>query len=208
MSYHFAQKVVCPPSPLQNARGFVTTQVNKSLAIPMPASHVHRTDSEIQLHEDTTAAEYRDRCMFNRLVGGIRHRQQQRNKLSHCDFSSCQNTAPMIPVTRRFEEDAEKSIENIISTRNHSALFRQCPGKVTPASSGDLQSFHGTDAYQIEESTPIISHQPVREIEDWAIEGFGDTFHDYNIQPDIIPNIYESEAFSCHDEEVFDIDME
>jgi len=205
--------MVYPTSPLQNARGFVTTQVNKSLAIPMPASHVHRTNSEIQLHDDTAAAEYRDRCMFNRLVKGIRHRQQQSNKSPHCDFGSSKHTAPMIPIGRRFEEDAERSIENITSTRNRSALFRQCPEMVTPTSSGDLQDFRRPAAYERDERMQILSRQPVREIEDWAIEGFDeaahspDMFHDSD-QPELIPDIYEHEDCSCHDEEVFDIDFE
>eukprot|EP00568_Trieres_chinensis_P017667 CAMPEP_0183328092 /NCGR_PEP_ID=MMETSP0160_2-20130417/84107_1 /TAXON_ID=2839 ORGANISM="Odontella Sinensis, Strain Grunow 1884" /NCGR_SAMPLE_ID=MMETSP0160_2 /ASSEMBLY_ACC=CAM_ASM_000250 /LENGTH=255 /DNA_ID=CAMNT_0025496249 /DNA_START=41 /DNA_END=809 /DNA_ORIENTATION=- len=46
-------------------------------AIPLPSTHVHRTKSELQLDEDQHAAEWRDRCMFQRLVVGIRERQQK-----------------------------------------------------------------------------------------------------------------------------------
>mmetsp|Transcript_27031 Transcript_27031/g.31253 ORF Transcript_27031/g.31253 Transcript_27031/m.31253 type:complete len:339 (-) Transcript_27031:500-1516(-) len=39
--------------------------------VSMPRSHIPRTRSEIQLHQDNTAAEYRDICMYNRLTTGI-----------------------------------------------------------------------------------------------------------------------------------------
>jgi hypothetical protein len=42
--------------------------------IPLPSSHVHRTQSEIQLSIDEAAAEQRDFHMFYRLVNGIRQR--------------------------------------------------------------------------------------------------------------------------------------
>ncbi|KAI2498946.1 hypothetical protein MHU86_15574 [Fragilaria crotonensis] len=47
----------------------------RSQTIPMPSYHVPRTNSEVQLHEDTEAAEWRDLCMFYRIVNGIRDRQ-------------------------------------------------------------------------------------------------------------------------------------
>jgi len=54
-------------------------RINKSLAIPMPASHIQRTESEDQLRKNKAAAKYRDKCMFNGVVRGNRDRQQQRN---------------------------------------------------------------------------------------------------------------------------------
>lgn len=41
----------------------------------MPSYHVPRTHSEVQLREDTEAAEWRDLCMFYRVINGIRDRQ-------------------------------------------------------------------------------------------------------------------------------------
>lgn len=78
---------MCSSSPLFN-RGFINEMHlehhnNKSLAIPLPDSHIHRTDSELQLYEDMAVAEYRDRCMFNRLVSGIRQRQQLHYNFHH-----------------------------------------------------------------------------------------------------------------------------
>lgn len=46
-----------------------------SSSIPLPNSHVARTQSELQLSEDMAAAERRDLCMFYRILRGIRERQ-------------------------------------------------------------------------------------------------------------------------------------
>jgi hypothetical protein len=53
-------------------------QVNKTLVdeprrtIPFPNSHIHRTNSELQLTEATLAAEARDLIMFERLIRGVK----------------------------------------------------------------------------------------------------------------------------------------
>jgi hypothetical protein len=48
---------------------------SRSSNIPLPSSHVARTQSEVQLCLDEEAAEQRDANMFYRLVNGIRKRQ-------------------------------------------------------------------------------------------------------------------------------------
>mmetsp|Transcript_16847 Transcript_16847/g.31510 ORF Transcript_16847/g.31510 Transcript_16847/m.31510 type:complete len:246 (+) Transcript_16847:242-979(+) len=50
----------------------------RSTSIPLPASHVPKTKSELQLCIDEEAAEQRDARMFYRLVNGLRERQQQK----------------------------------------------------------------------------------------------------------------------------------
>lgn len=47
-----------------------------SASIPLPSSHVARTQSELQLALDQEVAEHRDAAMFYRLVNGIRARQR------------------------------------------------------------------------------------------------------------------------------------
>lgn len=47
-----------------------------SAAIPLPKTHIRRTESENNLSENLRLAEFRDQCMFDRLVSGI-HKQQQ-----------------------------------------------------------------------------------------------------------------------------------
>jgi len=204
---------MCSPPLIQNERGFLDMQVNKSLAIPMPASHIQRTDSEIQLHEDTTVAEYRDQCMFNRLVRGIRNRHQQSSVLGPNDCRRSRDNIPTFPVTDAFMEETDKSIENIMSTRNCPTHFSRDLGKVTPTSSGDLHKFQQSGTYQTEESMQLVRH-PSRELEDWVIEGFDESTHLSNmlrhsnkVQTEIIPDMYESDDSSFHDDEVFDIDL-
>ena len=57
----------------------------RSTSIPLPSSHVPRTQSEMQLSIDEEAAEQRDARMFYRLVNGIRerHQQQQEQQMTH-----------------------------------------------------------------------------------------------------------------------------
>ncbi len=53
-----------------------TRQYSRSPAIPLPKSHIHRTESELDLTENIAVAEFRDQCMFNRLVSGIQKQQK------------------------------------------------------------------------------------------------------------------------------------
>ena len=48
-----------------------THNCEPSRIIPFPKSHIPRTRSELQLAEETIAAEFRDKCMFDRLLYGI-----------------------------------------------------------------------------------------------------------------------------------------
>jgi len=47
----------------------------KSESIPI-TNHIHRTESEQNLCEDEAFAEYRDHCMYNRIVKGLSRRQE------------------------------------------------------------------------------------------------------------------------------------
>lgn len=60
----------------------------RSSSIPLPSSHVHRTESEVQLFHDQAAAEERDLNMFYRLVNGIRKRQLHGQSRQNEDPSS------------------------------------------------------------------------------------------------------------------------
>merc|ERR1719491_1578412 len=149
--------MLCPSSPLQRARCVVETRSNKSLAIPLPASHIQRTESEVQLHNETAVAEYRDQCMSNRLIMGIRNRQQQCNMLE-LSSNNCGS-----PDTSEFMEETERSIGNIVSTRNQPAHFFQDVEKVIPSGSGDLQIFQPSNTFNT--SSQILRRQS-RDFED------------------------------------------
>lgn len=51
-------------------------RISRSPAIPLPKSHIHRTASELDLSEGIAMAEFRDQCMFNRLVSGMQKQQK------------------------------------------------------------------------------------------------------------------------------------
>jgi len=79
---------------------------NESVSSPiaLPSSHIHRTQSEIQLFEDTAAAEWHDLSMFHRIVNGI-HKKHQNMRQNE----TCQHLAQ-----RDYEKKTKKSYENIV----------------------------------------------------------------------------------------------
>jgi hypothetical protein len=54
---------------------FCRLRPSSTRAIPMPRSHLQRTESELQLLENEIAAEWRDLCMFYRVANGISERR-------------------------------------------------------------------------------------------------------------------------------------
>lgn len=107
----------------------------KSQSIPLPSSHVHRTQSEVQLCEDMETAERRDLNMFYRLVNGIRERQgklarehhHMSSDLSRVDVSSTGSgtvdqhySGPHRPQQHLalHAMETEWSLAHIIQTRN------------------------------------------------------------------------------------------
>jgi hypothetical protein len=85
-----------------------TPEQQPSKTIPLPSSHVHRTQSELQLYEDMEVAERKDMNMFYRLVNGIRDRQIH---IAHGGMGS------LYPNTMSILE-TNSCIANIINTRN------------------------------------------------------------------------------------------
>lgn len=74
----------------------------RSTSIPLPSSHVPRTQSELQLSIDEEAAEQRDARMFYRLVNGIRERQQHQQQQQSVAMSSlhCANSSLEDSISR------------------------------------------------------------------------------------------------------------
>lgn len=126
----------------------------RSQTIPMPRSHVPRTDSEVQLREDMAAAEWRDLCMFYRVVHGIRERQNASPEGVAIDASDITNEA----------------IERIVSAR------QSTEPTVTPYDSSNEASPH-SHRYR-EQAEGYLSQHPVlappsSEYNDgWSISGF------------------------------------
>lgn len=178
---------MCPSSPIVQQRSYeCDIQLDRrstSLAIPLPESHIQRTESEIRLHENMAVAEYRDRCMFNRLISGIRQRQQiQYHFQSHAavDWQQCPDRHRRHPTRSRGREsrslscdgpiiiqDTERTIENIISTRcNPIELDDVTISNMTwDGSVGDTIP-EQTNEYNTNNANVYSTD------DDWAIEGF------------------------------------
>ncbi len=75
----------------------------KSKGIPIQR-YIQRTASELQLCEDEAVADYRDYCMYSRIVGGITRKQMKLLDLRH-----------------RYQND--QTIENIMRTRHESGPY-------------------------------------------------------------------------------------
>ena len=88
-------------------------------ATPLPSSHISRTQSEKQLSKDIAAAEWHENCMFDRLVNGIREKQQARRLLRRKTTSntSSSNTDDRIHVNDASDRRIELSLENIVRHR-------------------------------------------------------------------------------------------
>lgn len=85
----------------------------RSQNIPLPMSHMHRTQSEVQLCEDMKTAEQRDLNMFYRLVNGIRERQMDLVRENDSSTAAAAFYDPAHALT-----EAERSLAHIIHTRN------------------------------------------------------------------------------------------
>ena len=77
----------------------------KSLSkpIPLPCTHISRTTSELQLTEDMVLAEFREMCMYHRLVEGMKERQQalEQNMTSCHDIHRKDSSQGSNPHVRR-----------------------------------------------------------------------------------------------------------
>lgn len=78
----------------------------RSRSIPIN-DYIQRTPSEVQLCEDEAIADYRDYCMYSRIVGGI---SRQQMKLQS-------------DVELRYQND--ETLGNIIRTRHESPAIEQ-----------------------------------------------------------------------------------
>jgi hypothetical protein len=150
---------------------------HRSNTIPMPDSHVPRTHSEVQLHEDTAAAEWRDLCMFYRVVNGIRERQSRDSshytlRGGEIRFKSLQNSMESTPEHTDSQPSCiapEKPFQNfnIVPRRDGIQQF------LSPTfDANDNQDGWSITGY--EEVDPIYKIVPVVEVEDSDDDGVFD----------------------------------
>merc|ERR1711862_370520 len=106
---------------------------------------ISRTNSELQLCHDIAAAEWHESCMFDRLVNGMREKQQarrlqqqNRNSSKKCSLFDATDMATDSNSDRRIE----RSLENIVRHRHEdiphvsSSSFQDNYGFITDSSYG------------------------------------------------------------------------
>jgi len=101
-----------------NNRNTMATTRSSTKAISLPSSHISRTQSELQLCKDIAAAEWHDNCMFDRLVKGMREKQQAR-RLQRRNRSSNYSPFDTADMTTDINSDRriERSLESIVRHR-------------------------------------------------------------------------------------------
>ena len=132
----------------ENNQNIKATTRSSTKAISLPSSHASRTNSELKTCKDIAAAEWHENCMFDRLVNGMREKQQarrlqRRNRSSnnHSPFDTTDITTDS-NSTRRIE----RSLENIVRHRHEdiphvsSSPFEEDNGFIVDFSYGSSSS--------------------------------------------------------------------
>lgn len=95
---------------------------------PVPImNRPRRTDSELELHEATVVADWRDLSMCHRLVSGMRKRQQQlqQHRCGQFENSTKHNSGnydPMSNYRRACLLRMDRCVESIIQTRREPSI--------------------------------------------------------------------------------------
>ena len=153
-----------------------------SSSIPLPNSHVARTQSELQLSEDMAAAERRDLCMFYRILRGIRERQD----------------AHAVPIYgQRFGRN-----ENSRPMKGTSQDIAAMDGaRVTPfeSSTGNLPLQHGERVRDPVASLPPSVRASTHKDNGWSITGFDEDLQE--------PYQYAIIEEDTSDDAIFEMDL-
>mmetsp|Transcript_21300 Transcript_21300/g.31368 ORF Transcript_21300/g.31368 Transcript_21300/m.31368 type:complete len:215 (-) Transcript_21300:245-889(-) len=102
--------------------------------IPLPKCHIRRTPSEQQLYDDMANAEWREECMFRRLVNGMQRRQvdicasQYRHDQKRRELHGANERIPMQPLTFGCNNTmvSTKHCEQTATSTEHKIDFRVC----------------------------------------------------------------------------------
>jgi hypothetical protein len=165
--------------PITSKRKTVSMGSSRSSNIPLPSTHVPRTQSELQLYLDEEVAEQRDINMFYRLVNGIRERQ--------------------LSPTRDMEDStsSERSIAGIYHTRLASHV-EDCEQN-WPLDPADTPKWEPLD------STRQVSKGPGSTNDEWSMSGFDSSQHERPIA--IATNALHGEEDDEDDYGVFSFDL-
>eukprot|EP00978_Attheya_sp_CCMP212_P049374 scaffold656680_cov51-Attheya_sp.AAC.1 len=131
----------------------------RSETIPVPRSHIPHTDSELQLHENMADAEWRDICMYDRLVRGIYERYYK------IATGTYEQSISVVAI-----KTMEQSLESIESTRRQSCASSLQIQAVTP--SGSTESSLCSSLPEKDELNNDIPVQQLESEQEWSISGF------------------------------------
>ena len=116
----------------------------------LPSSHISGTQSKLNLCYDISAAEWHENCMFDRLVNGMREKQQarmlqQQNRYSSkkCSLFDATDMATDSNSDRRIERSLENIVRHRYEDMSHvsSSPFQDNYGFITDSSYGSSSNF-------------------------------------------------------------------
>jgi hypothetical protein len=130
------------------------TNTGRSQHIPLPSSHVHRTQSELQLCEDMAMAEHRDVNMFYRVVNGIRDKQMtllyQSQEARQDSKESDRAIASLIHTRHQTVSRSNRALETFPSVQEHEVYTQPCTAQ---------------DHFLVSEGRDSV-------VDDWSVSGF------------------------------------
>ena len=185
-------KSVLPSPSSSPSRGAKRPASSAAVPIPLPSSHITRTESELQLREDTAAAEWADQAMFHRLVNGMRDRNQRQlqeqqrrqddellRRLQHQRQRSGLFPPAAPAPCRDTRRDTEGFVTSVFSTRqvrpreeqgqDHQDHARRIVSPETTATTAAERDHQHHDRLEALHSTLFQASN-----EDWSFEGFDD----------------------------------
>ena len=197
-----AQPAPAPPSSLVHAKTSTSTSSPSrgakrpappaAVPIPLPSSHIPRTKSELQLREDTVAAEWADLAMFQRLVNGMRDRHQQTSttmlEQQQHRLQQRRSLFAPAPLSRGTQRQTEQCINSIICTRQaeqsqqehnqegHNARRRHIVSPETTTKV--LSGANDQDQPHLSHLDTLHSALSQAANEDWSLEGYNNAKED------------------------------
>jgi hypothetical protein len=128
----------------------------RSQHIPLPISHVHRTESELQLCEDMAVAEHRDVNMFYRVVNGIRDKQMTLYQSQENTKESDRTIASLIHTRHQPTSRSTRALETIPSVQEHKVYTQPYTAIIAPL----MRAPFGQENVLVSEA------------DDWSVSGY------------------------------------
>lgn len=165
-------------SPTPRSSG-TTVDNHPSRPIPLPRTHIPRTISEVQLREDIAAAEWREMCMFHRLVEGMKERQRAQQHGTSCcgsqDSTAHPSSTRQLPKTITpqespvFVDDSDRSaflVEMLYRASELGDLTTETSTTGPTITSSSSATCTANSNKQQQQQAQLVRDS------DWSLEGF------------------------------------